>query len=51
MTGKHFNWHKGWHRDGARLVHISGMVFVIEHGDGYTDINTDQSTLAEFQVF
>lgn len=55
MTGKHFGWHKAWHRDGSRLVHISGMAFIVERGvdDGqpYTDINADESTLAEFQAF
>lgn len=51
MTGKHFGWHKDWHRDGARLVHISGMAFTVEHGEDYTDINADESTLAEFQAY
>ena len=33
MTGKHRNWHKAWRREGDRLVHISGAVFVIKRGE------------------
>lgn len=51
MGGKHKNWHKAWRRDGARLVHISGAVFVIERGDGFTDINAAPETLEEFQRY
>jgi hypothetical protein len=51
MGGKHKNWHKAWRRDGARLVHISGAVFVIECGDGFTDIKAAPETLAEFQRY
>jgi hypothetical protein len=51
MTSKHFGWHKGWRREGDRLLHISGIAFIVERGDGYTDVNIDQSTLAEFQAF
>ncbi len=25
MTGKYYAWHKAWHREGARLVHDSGL--------------------------
>lgn len=25
MTGKYYAWHKAWHRQGARLVHDSGL--------------------------
>ena len=51
MTGKHRNWHKAWRREGDRLVHISGAVFVIKRGDGYTDIDAAPETLAEYQAF
>ena len=51
MTGKHHNWHKAWSRKGDRLVHISGAEFVVEHGDGYTDINAAPETLDEFQRY
>ncbi len=51
MTGKHRNWHKAWRREGDRLVHISGAVFVIKRGDGYTDINAAPETLGEFQSY
>ena len=51
MTGKHDQWHKGWRHNGDRLLHISGMAFVVSRGDGYTDINADKSTLEEFQRY
>lgn len=52
MGGKHKNWHRAWSRlpDG-RLKHISGAVFVVTRGDGYTDINAAPETLGEFQAF
>lgn len=31
MTGKHRNWHKAWRREGARLVHESGLA--VEYDD------------------
>lgn len=49
MTGKHHNWHKAWRRDGASLVHISGLRFDVVRGDGYTDILADKTTLDAFQ--
>jgi hypothetical protein len=49
MTGKNYNWHKAWRRDGGRLVHISGAALNIRHGGGYTDINAAPETLVEFQ--
>lgn len=51
MTGKHYNWHKAWRRDGDRLHHISGAVFIITRGDGFTDINAAPETLDEFQRY
>jgi len=51
MGGKHKNRHKAWHREGDRLIHISGAVFVIERGLGETDINAAPETLGEFQAY
>ncbi len=51
MTGKHYNWHKGWHREGRQLVHISGLRFNVQPENGYTDIVADRATLDEFQEF
>lgn len=51
MTGKHFNWHKSWHREGARLIHSSGLAFEIIKGDGYTDIVAVNDTLEAWQAF
>ena len=31
MTGKHYNWHVAWRRDGGRLVHDSGLA--VEYDD------------------
>ena len=49
LTGKNYNWHKAWRREGDRLVHISGAQFTIERGDGFNDINAALETIAEFQ--
>jgi hypothetical protein len=52
VTGKHKNWHKAWRRNAAgQLVHISGAVFTVTRGDGYTDINAAPETLSEFQAY
>ena len=52
MTGKHHNWHRAWTRlPNGRLRHISGVEFTVEPGDGFTDINTADDTLAEFQAY
>lgn len=50
--GKHHNWHRAWTRlPNGRLRHISGAEFVIQRGDGFTDINAAPETLDEFQTF
>lgn len=50
MTGKHYQWHRAWSRlPSGRLKHISGLEFEITHGDGYTDVVLEQSTMDEFQ--
>lgn len=52
MSGKHKNWHKGWTRlSSGRLRHISGVEFTVESGEGFTDINAADDTLAEFQAY
>lgn len=51
MTSKNFNWHKNWHREGARLIHISGLAFEVTKGDGYTDIIATGDTLEAWQAF
>jgi len=52
MSGKHKNWHKGWTRlPNGRLRHISGVEFTVEPGEGFTDINAADDTLAEFQAY
>ena len=52
MSGKHKNWHKGWTRlPNGRLRHISGVEFTVEPGEGFTDINAADDTLAECQAY
>jgi hypothetical protein len=46
------NWPKGWTRlPNGRLRHISGVEFTVEPGEGFTDINAADDTLAEFQAY
>ncbi len=50
MTGKHYNWHKAWSRlPSGRLRHVSGLEFHIKPGDGFTNVELEQSTMNEFQ--
>lgn len=52
MSGKHKNWHKAWSRlENGRLRHVSGLEFELDEGDGYTDVNAADDTLAEFQRY
>ena len=52
MTGKHHNWHRAWSRlPNGRLRHISGAEFVVERGEGFTDIKAGPETLGEFQSY
>lgn len=44
MTSKHFNWHKAWHRQGARLVHDSGLA--VEYDDVLGWCTTDDTSEA-----
>ena len=50
MSGKHKNWHKEWSREGSFLVHTSGLRLEVIEGDGFTDIETDDASLAIFQA-
>ena len=51
MTGKHFNWHKSWSRDqDGNLLHTSGLRFMVTHGNGFTDLETDNASMAIFQA-
>jgi len=51
MTNKNFNWHKAWARDAqGHLVHTSGLRVLVTHGDGFTDLETDDASMAIFQA-
>lgn len=51
MTNKNFNWHKAWARDAqGHLVHTSGLRFIVTKGDGFTDLETDDASMAIFQA-
>jgi len=51
MTGKHYQWHLAWARDAqGHLVHTSGLRFIVTHGDGFTDLETDDASIAIFQA-
>lgn len=51
MTSKHFNWHKNWHLEGAKLIHVSGLAFEVRKGDDYTDVVAVSETLQAWQAF
>lgn len=52
MPGKHKDWHKAWSRiPSGRLRHLSGLEFEVVEGAGYTDVETADDTLAEFQTY
>lgn len=44
MSGKHKNWHKAWRRDGARLLHESGLA--VEYDDVLGWCSTEDTTEA-----
>ena len=51
MTSKHNNWHKSWSRDqDGHLVHASGLRVLVLPGEGYTDLETDDASMAIFQA-
>ncbi len=52
MTGKNYQWHKGWSREApAVLAHISGLKVNATRGDGFIDFVIDKSTLNEYQAY
>ena len=51
MTNKNFGWHKAWARDAqGHLVHTSGLRILVTHGAGFTDLETDDASMAIFQA-
>jgi len=51
MTGKHYQWHRAWRRDGAQLVHDSGLrIDVTPSEGGALDLVTDDASLAAWQA-
>lgn len=48
MTGKHYNWHKEWSRNGSRLAHASGLS--VEHDDAL-GWHTCDDTLQAWSAF
>ncbi|WOI43799.1 hypothetical protein [Acidovorax sp. BLS4] len=51
MTGKHHAWFKSWSRDpDGHLLHSSGLRVLVLQEDGYTDLETDDASMAIFQA-
>lgn len=51
MTNKHFNWHKAWSREASgHLLHTSGLRVLVVQGSGFTDLETDEASMAIFQA-
>lgn len=51
MTGKHRNWHQAWRRDGAGLLHDSGLRLTITPADdGALELETDDASLATWMA-
>lgn len=51
MTSKHFSWHKSWSREASgHLLHTSGLRVLVLPGDGFTDLETDDASMAIFQA-
>lgn len=48
MTGKYYAWHKAWRRQGAKLVHDSGLA--VEH-DAALGWRASRETLAAWSAF
>lgn len=44
MSGKHRDWHKAWRRDGAKLLHDSGLA--VEHDEDLGWVTTEETTEA-----
>lgn len=51
MPSKHKYWHKAWSRTPeGHLQHSSGLVVLVAKGNDYTDLVTDDSSLAAWQA-
>ena len=49
MTGKHYNWHKAWRRDGGRLVHDSGLAVEYDPDLGWAATDDTAEAWAAFE--
>jgi len=49
MTGKHRNWHKAWRRDGALLVHDSGLAVEYDDDLGWSATDDTAEAWAAFE--
>lgn len=49
MTGKHFGWHKAWRREGARLVHDSGLAVEYDPDLGWAATDDTAEAWAAFE--
>jgi len=50
VTGKHRNWHKAWRRDGARLVHDSGLAVEYDNQLGWTTIGATTEAWSAWEL-
>lgn len=51
MTGKKHRWQAQWSRmPSGDLQHHSGLIFNVRRGDGYTDLEVQESSLVIFQA-
>lgn len=50
MSGKHRNWHKAWHREGARLLHDSGLAVEYDEMLGWCTTEETTEAWAAFEL-
>lgn len=50
MTSKHYNWHKSWRRNGARLVHDSGLAVEYDDELGWTSVDDTTEAWSAFEL-
>lgn len=51
MTNKHFNWHKSWSFDqDGHLIHTSGLKVLVLAGDGFIDLETEDTNVVIFRA-
>lgn len=50
MTGKHHNWHKAWRKDGARLVHDSGLAVEYDEELGWCSTDDTSEAWSAFEL-